>query len=183
MASPDVPNSFGALFSAGAQRVQRHPVVAVAVLASFLAFILTLRHVNRLRRPIPGIPYNARAISYILGDIPEFIGSPNPQMWWAMEGVKHKSALTQTFMRPFQRPWVLISDPWLSADILNRRAKEFDRSDATIELFDGVIPGHHITLKSADPHYKKNKDLIRELMTPSFINQVSLTNHHDVEVG
>lgn len=54
-----------------------------------------------------------------------------------------------------------------------RRLKEFDRSDVTWEQFNGVVPGHHITLKSSDPKFKKNKELIRDLMAPTFLQQVS----------
>ncbi|KAH6670865.1 cytochrome P450 [Plectosphaerella plurivora] len=183
MSSFNASASLETLLTACKHHVQQRPVVAAAVLASVVGFLITLRRVNRLRRPIPGIPYNPNAISYMLGDVPDCLGSPDPWTWWAMQGVKHNSPLTQVFMRPFQQPWVLVSDPWLATDLVTRRAKEFDRSEATFELFDGVIPGHQLTLKTSDPHYKKNKELVRELMTPSFINEVTAPQiYHSIEM-
>lgn len=172
-APADAVFSLERLLDISNQLVRKHPIVAAAVTVSVVGFTIVLRHVNRIRTPIPGIPYNPEAVSYVLGDVPQLLSAPNLWMWWATQGQKHQSPLTQVFMRPFARPWVLISDPWVSADISNRRAKEFDRSDVTIDALYSVIPGHHITLKSTDPHFKKNKELVRELMSPSFVNEVT----------
>lgn len=174
MASLYTPVSLRTLVAACADRCRQHPILAAAAVVAASSFLLTLRRVNRLRRPIPGIPYNPEAVSYILGDIPATIRSNNSWMFWVTQGITHNSPLTQIFMRPFQQPWVLVTDPWLCADISTRRTKEFDKSDVTSELFGPILPGWHLIFRSTDPHFKKNKDLVRELMTPSFINEVSL---------
>ena len=53
-----------------------------------------------------------------------------------------------------------------------RRSKEFDRSDFTADLFHGVMPNHHIRLKTNN-EYKKHRRLLTDLMTPGFLNQVA----------
>ncbi|KAI1013792.1 hypothetical protein LB503_010495 [Fusarium chuoi] len=106
-----------------------------------------------LPKPIPGIPYNENAVKSFMGDIPEFRDAPNRREWWAQQPA--------LFMRPFGAPWVFVADYFEASDICMRRLKEFDRSDVTWEQFNGVVPGHHITLKSSDPKFKKNKELIQ----------------------
>ncbi|KAM5349817.1 hypothetical protein ACJ41O_006322 [Fusarium nematophilum] len=130
-------------------------------------------------KPIPGIPYNAAAANSFLGDIPEFRAASNRRDWWANQSIKHQSPLVQVFLRPFGRPWVFLADYYEAADICMRRGKEFDRSDATIAAFTGVTPGHHITLYSSDPQFKKNKELVRDLMSNSFLHEVSAPQIHE----
>lgn len=126
-----------------------------------------------LPKPIPGIPYNKNAVKSFMGDIPEFRDAPNRREWWAQQPARHQSPIVQVFMRPFGAPWVFVADYFESSDICMRRLKEFDRSNVTWEQFNGVVPGHHITLKSSDPKFKKNKELIRDLMAPTFLHQVT----------
>ncbi|RKL10176.1 hypothetical protein BFJ68_g8792 [Fusarium oxysporum] len=125
-----------------------------------------------LPKPIPGIPYNENAVKSFMGDIPEFRDAPNRREWWAQQPARHQSPIVQVFMRPFGAPWVFVADYFEASDICMRRLKEFDRSDVTWEQFNGVVPGHHITLKSSDPKFKKNKELIRDLMAPTFLQQI-----------
>ncbi|KAJ4251393.1 hypothetical protein NW762_011375 [Fusarium torreyae] len=126
-----------------------------------------------LPKPIPGIPYNKRAAESIFGDIPEFRAATNRREWWAQQAVRHQSPLVQVFVRPFGRPWVLVADYFEAADICMRRLKEFDRSEVTKQQFGGAAPGHSMTLRSSDPQYKKNKELIRDLMSINFLQQAS----------
>ncbi|EMT69618.1 cytochrome P450, partial [Fusarium oxysporum II5] len=132
-----------------------------------------------LPKPIPGIPYNENAVKSFMGDIPEFRDAPNRREWWAQQPARHQSPIVQVFMRPFGAPWVFVADYFEASDICMRRLKEFDRSDVTWEQFNGVVPGHHITLKSSDPKFKKNKELIRDLMAPTFLQQASAPEIHD----
>ncbi|SCO56647.1 related to TRI13-cytochrome P450 [Fusarium fujikuroi] len=132
-----------------------------------------------LPKPIPGIPYNKNAVKSFMGDIPEFRDAPNRREWWAQQPARHQSPIVQVFMRPFGAPWVFVADYFEASDICMRRLKEFDRSDVTWEQFNGVVPGHHITLKSSDPKFKKNKELIRDLMAPTFLQQASAPEIHD----
>lgn len=70
-------------------------------------------------------------------------------------------------------PWVVVTDPRESQDILLRRTKEFDRSGFFGELIGGILPEQHIQFLSTDARFKDNRNLINHLMAPTFIRQVS----------
>lgn len=70
-------------------------------------------------------------------------------------------------------PWVVVTDPFESQDILLRRTKEFDRSGFFGDLINGILPEQHIQFLSTDDRFKKNRQLINHLMAPTFISQVS----------
>lgn len=86
---------------------------------------------------------------------------------------RHNSPIVQMFFPPFKKPSVIIVDYHEAFDILVRRTKEFDRSTRSTEMFNTVIPNHHISMKSSDHRFKGNKELIKDLMTPSFLSNVS----------
>ncbi|KAF4443401.1 hypothetical protein F53441_11450 [Fusarium austroafricanum] len=151
---------------------------ALALFFSVLSALYILRRVL-LPKPIPGIPYNENAVKSFMGDIPELRAAPNRREWWAQQAIKHNSPLVQVFMRPFAKPWVFVADHYEASDICMRRLKEFDRSDVTWAQFVGVVPGHHITLRSSDPQFKKNKELIRDLMAPNFLHQATAPEIYD----
>lgn len=149
----------------------------------FLVFILggILLSIYRLYqgllpKPLPGIPCNKKALGSILGDMPAMVKhiSETQEMydWLSGQNIKHHSPIVQIFSRPFGKPWVVLSDFRETQDILMRRTKEFDRSDFTADLFAGLMPDHHIRLKTND-EYKKHRRLLQDLMTPAFLNQVA----------
>lgn len=70
-------------------------------------------------------------------------------------------------------PWVVVTDPFDSQDILLRRTKEFDRSGFFGDLINGILPEQHIQFLSTDERFKENRNLINHLMAPTFISQVS----------
>ncbi|TWU71301.1 hypothetical protein ED733_002374 [Metarhizium rileyi] len=138
--------------------------------------LISIRHVFRrvFPKPLPGIPYN-KDIG-ILGDLPELHaalleGSSRPWMWRMAK--RHNSPIVQMFFPPFQKPSVIIVDYHESYDIIVRRTKEFDRSTRSTEIFSTVVPDHHIAMKSSDQRFKRNKELVKDLMTPSFLSDVS----------
>jgi len=70
-------------------------------------------------------------------------------------------------------PWVVVTDPFESQDILLRRTKEFDRSGFFGELIGGILPEQHIQFLSNDARFKNNRNLINHLMAPTFITRIS----------
>ena len=150
------------------------------ILTLFLSIVSTLYLIRRalLPKPIPGIPYNKNAINSIMGDLAEFRAAKNRREWWALQAVKHQSPLVQVFMKPFGLPWVFVADHFEASDICMRRLKEFDRADITRQQFDGLTPGHQITLKTSDPQFKKNRELVRDLMSSSFLQQATAPQIH-----
>lgn len=87
--------------------------------------------------------------------------------------VRHRSPIIQAFIKPMSRPWVVVTDPFESQDILLRRTKEFDRSNMFGDLINGILPEQHIQFLSTDARFKDNRNLINHLMAPTFVNQIS----------
>ena len=128
-----------------------------------------------LPQPLEDIPYNPSATNRIFGDLPDVKAYGSLTDWLATQTIKHNSPLFQAFIRPFAKPWVVVADHYEASEICMHRLKEFDRGAASTGLFHCVVPGAHITLKSSDPQFKRNKELVRNLMTPSFLNEVEFS--------
>lgn len=130
-----------------------------------------------LPKPIPGIPYDESARRNLLGSVPEIRayvkehGRLRP--WLVGHSTRHGSALTQFWMGPLARPTLILADFQEARDILLRRGKEFDRSSRSISILSGPIGNHHIAMRSSDPRFKGNKELVRDLMTPTFLQEVT----------
>lgn len=137
-----------------------------AVLALGLLYYLALP------KPYPGIPYNPEARWRILGDVPSIQASPYRRRWFMEQCIRHKSPIVQLFLSPFGKPIVLVCDFREQQDVCLRRHREFDRSSLNKVVFGGVAPEHHISMKTADPRFKGNKELLRDLMTPAFLHDV-----------
>jgi cytochrome P450 len=86
---------------------------------------------------------------------------------------RHQSPIVQAFIKPGSLPWVIVTDPYESQDILQRRTKEFDRSGFFGELIGGILPEQHIQFLSSDARFKNNRNLINHLMAPTFIKEIS----------
>lgn len=69
-------------------------------------------------------------------------------------------------------PWVVVTDPFESEDILRRRTKEFDRSGLLEDMFKGILPANHLWVPTSDPRFKDNRNLINHLMTPTPLFQI-----------
>jgi len=146
------------------------------MLVGILAVAIYVAYRLALPRPIPGIPYNKEAAKHIFGDVPSIIRAVSETneiwTWFAAQAVKHNSPIIQIFGKPFAKPWVFLTDFREAQDIMMRRTMEFDRSHFVGDLFVGVIPNHHIDKLSSDPKFKANRMLVKDLMTPAFLNDV-----------
>ncbi|KAK8094122.1 hypothetical protein PG997_000807 [Apiospora hydei] len=127
-------------------------------------------------KPLPGIPYNRDAAKKLFGDIPEVMRYVMRKKqifcWLTSLTTKHQSPIVQAFFKPGEWPWVVVTDPYESQDILLRRTKEFDRT-LFKEMIGGILPEQHSHYPSTDVHFKHNRNLINHLMAPTFISQVS----------
>ncbi|KAH6635928.1 cytochrome P450 [Chaetomium tenue] len=130
-----------------------------------------------LPKPLAGIPYNRDAANKLFGDIPEMMGyvmrTKRVFDWLTSLTARHQSPIIQAFIAPMALPWVVVTDPFESQDILLRRTKEFDRSGFFGDLIGGILPEQHIQFISSDSRFKNNRHLINHLMAPSFITEVS----------
>jgi hypothetical protein len=149
---------------------------AITPIAAVLGFALIF-YSHFLPRPIPGIPHNAKAVRRLLGDLPDILAHISKTdtlfPWLAEQTIIHDSPIVQIFGRPFQKPWVIISDFRESQDIMLRRTKQFDRSDFLGDVFVGLVPDMHISRKSHEEAFKNNRALLKDLMTPRFLHDVA----------
>lgn len=58
-------------------------------------------------------------------------------------------------------------------NLTQRRAKEFGRGRDFTQSFRYVVPEFHVALEKEDPRYSANKDLLKDTMTPTFLQNVS----------
>ncbi|KAH8673414.1 cytochrome P450 [Xylariales sp. PMI_506] len=165
-----------------AQLAASFPLAATTFLITTSLGLLYLLYRKALPQPIPGIPYNADAGKSIFGDIPSMISytkqTGNALPWMFGLNVKHKAPLVQFFSLPFTKPILVLSDFQETQDVLQRRTKEFDRAKRSLDGFAGIMPHHHISMKSTDPRFKGNKELVRDLMSPNFLLEVAAPQIH-----
>ncbi|KAI1344368.1 cytochrome P450 [Xylariaceae sp. FL0016] len=150
---------------------------ANAVILISLVSLVYLAYRWALPRPIPGIPYDESARASLFGSMPEIRAelarTGRIRTWIVNHPRRHKSALTQIWMGPLKKPTLILADFQETQDILLRRNREFDRSKRSLDIFAGPIGNHHIAMSSSDPRFKGNKELVRDLMTPNFLHDVS----------
>ncbi|KAI0466905.1 cytochrome P450 [Xylaria cf. heliscus] len=156
----------GAVFSS--------PEVSLLVILLAVTFYLGRRAI--IPKPLAGIPYNRDAANKMFGDIPEMMSyvmrTKRIFCWLTSLTARHHSVITQAFIKPGSLPWVVVTDPFETQDILLRR-REFDRSGFFGELIGGILPEQHIQFLSSDARFKNNRNLINHLMAPTFISTVS----------
>ncbi|CZT01291.1 hypothetical protein WAI453_006830 [Rhynchosporium graminicola] len=142
-----------------------------------LAVSSYLVYCKALPVPLPGIPYNKEATKSVFGDMlamVKHVGATKELLvWMTSHNIRHQSPIFQIFARPFARPWVVVTDFREAQDVLLRRSKEFDRSKFFGDIFLGIIPKHHISMKSDDEEFKKNRRWLQDLMTPAFLYQIA----------
>ena len=122
-------------------------------------------------RPIPGIPHNHAAARSLMGDLPEIRKSRHVRPWFLQQCQIHQSAIVQIFRGLFTSPSVIISDYREVNDLLTRRHAEFCRGLKN-DAFAGILPHAHPSLETFDPRFKENRELVKDLMTPSFLDTV-----------
>ena len=127
--------------------------------------------------PIPGIPYNKESAKRLLGDGRPMIKNAKATheifSWLREQNMNLHTPISQIFLKPFAKPTIIITDFKEAQDICLRRTKEFDRTTAQSNIFAGVVPEHHIGMKTADPRYKQHRRWLQDLMTPAFLHEIA----------
>ncbi|KAH7322484.1 cytochrome P450 [Stachybotrys elegans] len=155
------------------------PAVACAILG--LSYWLVR---SAYPSPIPGIPYNRLAAKRLMGDIVELSErqktAQGMRPWFLEQAHRHNSAITQIFLGPFAKPAVLISDYREVNDILSHRdAVDFKRGKKA-DVFHGLLPHAFPAMETFDPHFKVCRDLVRDLMAPSFLQSCNALRVYEV---
>ncbi len=133
-------------------------------LATSILAALYLTYRRLLPKPLPGIPYNKEATKTLLGPMVKHMADTQELFnWVAAQNIKLNSPIVQVFGRPFARPWVVVADYREAQDVLLRRTKEFDRSNFFGDVFLGLVPKHHISMKSDYQEFKQHRRWLQDL--------------------
>lgn len=150
------------------------PALVVGVLLALLYGLYRAA----LPKPIPGIPYNKESANRLMGDLPHLMASKKAgegsRAAFTGLGTKLGSPLTQFFVGPFAPPLVVLSDFREMQDLIVRRSRDLERGPTQRHAWGGIIPEHFIGMDDHDHRFKDAKSLTRDLMTPSFLHEVSL---------
>jgi hypothetical protein len=143
-----------------------------------LCFLLVcILYISALPKPIPGIPYSRESARNPLGSIPSMLRLQSETGATFVDymihmGQKLDSPIFQVFLGPYTTPHVVLADFRESQDILLRR-KEFDRAvESMSSVFAGMIPDHHIHMKT-DGTWKAHRKLIQDMLLPSVMSSVA----------
>lgn len=155
------------------------PIALVAICV--LLYRLYIRH---FPKPIPGsIPYNKLSASRLMGDTPDILRYQKTgdfRRFFYDHNTKLNTSISQVFMFPYPKPFVLLTDFREAHDILSKRHRDFDRSKRNADVFGTIGKDFHLAMQTRDPRFKGNKELVRDLMTPAFLNDVSAVHIYDI---
>ncbi|KHN97204.1 cytochrome P450 monooxygenase [Metarhizium album ARSEF 1941] len=133
--------------------------------------------------PIPGIPYNEDAAARVFGDLKSVKAAQYRRQWIWSQPREHGTVISQLFLFPFRRPTVIVSDYREAVDICSRRVRDFDRGTRNKECVGITAPNFHFTLESRDPRFRHHRELVRDLMTPWFLETVCFVDTLWAETG
>ncbi|KAL0944812.1 cytochrome p450 monooxygenase [Colletotrichum truncatum] len=130
-----------------------------------------------LPKPIPGIPYEKAAANSIFGNMMQVLAFQKTHgrtmLWFAKYSEENAWPLSQVWLRPFSKPMLILTDFAETENILLRKSRHYGRGQSFTDTLDKVVPEFHVTLEKEDPRYNANKGLLRDTMTPSFLQSVS----------
>lgn len=149
-------------------------ILVVAVACVFCLYLLALP------KPIPGIPYNKHSATKLFGDVEaclKHIKEDGGTFATYCQSVAESldAPLIQVFMKPFAQPLLVLSDFRETQSLMRRN--EFDRSDGMADMILGLIPEHHMRMKT-DAKWKSQRLLIKDLMLPSWLHSVAAPEIH-----
>lgn len=155
------------------------PYISIAlILVPTISIVVYALYLYLLPKPLPGIPYDKAATRSVLGNLPSIqsFGKTHQQLfsWFSQEASRHNSPICQFWFGPFSKPDIILNDAREAQDLLLRRTREFGRSERIADVMQFTTPEFHVALMSEDPRYKRNKALVRDLMSPAFLENVSV---------
>ncbi|WQF79480.1 Putative cytochrome P450 [Colletotrichum destructivum] len=154
--------------------IQINSPVTIGILVVVFAYVLYLW---ALPKPIPGLPCDPDASSSLLGSVPSMLRLQSETGATFVDYMIHQSKkldspIFQVFLGPLTRPHVVVADFRESQDILLRR-REFDRAvESMRSVFAGMIPHHHIHMKT-DATWKAHRYLLQDMLLPAVMSSVA----------
>jgi hypothetical protein len=109
------PNNLLIIVTRGRQSIMSTNLLPWWVLAPVVIIVIAyLVYGAAMPKPLPGIPYNRISASRLLGDLPDLLSYANKTKetvsFFASHCVELNSPIAQIFIRPFSKPWVIITD-------------------------------------------------------------------------
>lgn len=158
------------------------PHASAALAVCLVSTLVVIVWNKAYRRPLPGIPFNRDAARLLMGDLAE-LGEREKRPdgmkpWFLEQGYRHNSAITQFFLGPFAKPAVLVSDYREVKDILNHRDGVDFKRGKKVDVFRGLLPHAFPSMETYDPRFKEARELVKDLMAPTFLNSVSKNPNH-----
>ncbi|KAG8157457.1 hypothetical protein KVR01_012841 [Diaporthe batatas] len=151
------------------------PISGLGVVGALLLLGCLWLYRAALPKPIPGLPYKKGSEKRLLGDAPDIIEwqKETKEVFSYMRklALDLKAPVFQMFMRPFGKPWVILTDFREAFDICATRKDEFDRSAFTGEVFGPIVPESHISFLT-DDRWRSHRNLMRDVMSNSFVSEV-----------
>jgi hypothetical protein len=140
--------------------------------------ILIYLYLKVFPKPLPGIPYNFEATWRVLGDIPArsqwYRDHGEVRKWYQAQFLKLGSPIIQVFISPLSgSPTVLLCDHREIRDILIKRHQDFDRGGREAKAFGQQMKEQFLSIKTPTARFKFHKELMKDLMLPGFLNDVS----------
>lgn len=154
------------------------PTTPLGILISLalLLIVLYALYQRALPKPIPGIPYNASAARSLLGDVPQLYAAARTRdlrNYMSTVTTQHASPIVQLLGFVGRKPTVVINDFATTQDILLRRSHEFERPQAMLQSLRGVLRYHHISMQTSDAQFRRNRELVKDLMTPGVLHNIN----------
>ena len=156
------------------EHTRQYPISELFILCITIGCLLRL-YLLALPKPIPGIPYNKGSTWKLFGDghayLKHFKEDGGTFGTYCQSVAKSLDApLVQIFIQPFRQPLLVLAD-FRETQALMRR-KDFDRSEDMGDMVLGLMPQHHIRLKT-DAAWKAQRLLTKDLMLPSWLHSVA----------
>ncbi|KAK8127807.1 hypothetical protein PG984_008915 [Apiospora sp. TS-2023a] len=135
-------------------------------------------------KPYPGIPYNKKSATRIIGDVPDLMSivqktNEFSDAIFTTTTQKLGTPIAQLLLPGFQRPLIVLEDPREIEDIVFRRNKEFDKAPMAINMMSSMFP-HASVSQYTTPKLREQKRLWVDVMGADFLHKAAAPNIHKV---
>ncbi|KAK7927364.1 cytochrome p450 [Apiospora marii] len=134
--------------------------------------------------PYPGIPYNKKSVTRILGDIPDLMSvvqknNEFSDSVFTTTTQKLGTPIAQLLLPGFQKPIIVLEDPREIEDIVFRRNKEFDKAPMALDMIAPMFPRASLS-QYTTPELREQKRLWVDVMGADFLQKAAAPNIHKV---
>lgn len=134
--------------------------------------------------PYPGIPYNKKSATRVVGDIPDLMAvikktNEFSDSVFTTATQKLGTPIAQLLVPGFQKPLVVLEDPREIEDIVFCRNKEFDKAPIALDMISPMFPRASLS-QYTTPELREQKRLWVDVMGADFLQKAAAPNIHKV---